>query len=247
MNALCKTCIIAVQLILASAMTAQATPSPAVVISDHIIGTTPTSFFVIRTTTLHPPTYYQHHKRIELVELSIQNGSILQKCALRETEYVSDAGVNPETWTQTELRKPSCQIFDILSKRSAGYITPRNTGNGPAAFRLGVDGLEARDDTSDDSAEWTNVLSAGIIKARAAKTTSIAASDIPWKFNGETPEALSLVGTADHIQPLHEVCKLDPVPVTSRDHDWMFLRLLCWPGDADVDGANFYIALNSKR
>lgn len=208
MRAHCKGFIIAIQLILASAMTAQATPSPGVVISDQIIGTTPASFFVIRTTTLHPPTYYQHHKRIEFVELSIKDGSILQKCALRETDYASDAGVDRETWTQTEVGKPSCQVFDLLSKRGAGYMTPRSTDTGEAAFRLGVDGLEARDDTSDDSAEWTNVLSAMIIKARAAKTTSVAASDIPWQFSDDTSEVLSLVGTANDIQPLHELCEL---------------------------------------
>ncbi len=219
MSAFCKKIIIAVQLILVSALTAQATPSPAIVISDHIIGTTLTSFFVIRTTTLHPPTYYQHHKRIEFVELSIQDGSILQKCALRETEYLSDAGVDQETWKQTELQKPSCQVFDILSKRSAGYLTPRSTDTGKASFRLGADGLEARDNTSDDSAEWNNIMPTKIIKARAAKTTSIKASDIPWQVSEDTSEVLSLVGTTTDIQPLHELCELDPVPVTSWGHE----------------------------
>ncbi len=52
---------------------------------------------------------------------------------------------------------------------------------------------------------------------------------------------------AEDNQPLHEVCELDPVPVTSRDHDRIYLRLLCWPGDADADGGNFYIVLDAKR
>lgn len=247
MSALCKRIVITVQLILASALTAHATPSPGIVISDHIIGTTPTSFFVIRTTTLHAPTYYQHYKRFDFVELSIQDGSIVQKCALRETEYASDAGVDRETWTQTEKRMPSCQVFEVLSKNSAGYMTPRGTDTGNAAFRLSAGGLEARRDTSDDSVEWTNIMPARLVKARALKTTSIAASDIPWQTGLDSSEALSLVGTADDIQPLHEMCELDPVPVTSRGHDWMFLRLSCWPGDTDSDGANFYIALTSKR
>lgn len=247
MNTLCRTCIIAAQLILASAMTAQATPSAGIVISDHIIGTTPASFFVIRTTTLHMPTYYQHQKRVEFVELSIKDGNILQKCALRETEYASDPDVGPEIWTQTEVQKPTCQVFELLSKRGAGYMTPRSTDTGKAAFRLSVSGLEARDDTSSDSGEWTNVMTTKLIKVRALKTTSIATSDIPWQTGPDSSDTLSLVGTADDIQPLHELCKLDPVPVTSRGHDWMYLRLSCWPGDADADGANFYIALNSKR
>ena len=247
MNTFCKGLVITVQLFLASALAAHATPSPGIVISDHIIGTTPTSFFVIRTTTLHPPTYYRHQKRIEFVELSIRDGSILKKCALRETDYVSDAGVDPESWTQTEMQRPSCQVFGILSKRNAGYMSPRSKGDGMAAFRLGVNGVEARDERSDNNGEWTKIMSVSVIKARAAKTTSIAASDIPWQFSDDTTEALIIVGSADDIQPLHEKCELDPVPVTSRGHDWMFLRLICWPGDADADGANFFIAFNGKR
>ncbi|CAN0540026.1 unnamed protein product, partial [Scytosiphon promiscuus] len=50
---------------------ANATPGSGIVISDQIIGTTSKTFFVIRTTTLRPPSYYEYKKRIELVELSI--------------------------------------------------------------------------------------------------------------------------------------------------------------------------------
>ena len=153
MNALCKGIIIAFQLILASALSAQAGPNPAIVISDHIVGTTPGSFFVIRTTTFNGPTYYQYSKRIDFVELSIKDGSIMQRCMLRETEYASDAGVEQETWTQTEKPRPSCQVFEVLSKRSAVYMAPRSTDAGKAAFRLTANGLEARDDTPDDNAK----------------------------------------------------------------------------------------------
>lgn len=247
MNAFCKAIFIAFQFILASTLTAQSGPNPAIVISDHIIGTTPGSFFVIRTTTFNGPTYYQYSKRLDLVELSIRDGSIVQKCGLRETEYTSDASVDQETWTQTEKPKPPCQIFDVLSKRSAAYMSPRGKDTGKAAFRLSADGLEARGDTSDDSVEWTNIMSTKLIRARVVKTTSITASEIPWQTGPDPSEEFSLAGTANDIDPLHELCKLDPVPVTSRGHQTMFLRLSCWPGDVDVDGANFYIAFNSKR
>ncbi|MEO9875615.1 MAG: hypothetical protein ABJM26_17705 [Anderseniella sp.] len=247
MNALCKRIIIAFQLILASALSAQAGPSPAIVISDFIIGTTPTSFFVIRTTTFNGPTYYQYSKRIDFVELSIRDGSIVQKCAQRETEYASDAAVDRETWTPTEKRKPSCQVFDLLSKRSAGYITPRSTDTGKAAFRLTANGLEARADTSDDNARWTNVMPTKLIKVRAAKTTSVMASEIPWQTSPDPFEVFSLAGAANDTQPLHELCKLDPVALTSRGHHAIFLHLSCWSGDTDADGANFYIAWNDKH
>ncbi|MEM9471329.1 MAG: hypothetical protein AAGA00_05190 [Pseudomonadota bacterium] len=245
MNGLSKTCLIAVQLVLASAHAALATPSPAIVISDHIIGTAADSFFVIRTTTLNPPIYYAYHRRLEFVELSASDGSILKKCMLRETEYVSDAGVAPETWTQTETQKPACEVFDMLSTQSAGYITPRSTG--PGAFRLTAGGLEAREETSDGSVTWATVMSATEIGARAAKTTSIPATDIPWQTGAGSSGVLSLVGTTGDDQPLHEACKLDPVPVTSRGHERMYVRLLCWSGDDDADGANFYVALDIRQ
>ena len=247
MNALCKRIIVAFQLILASALTAQAGPNPAIVISDHIIGTTPGSFFVIRTTTFNGPTYYQYSKRIDFVELSILDGSIVQKCALRETEYASDAGVEQENWAQTEKPRPSCQAFDVPSKRRADYLAPRSKDTGKAAFRLTANGLEARDDTSDDNAKWTNMMPAKLIKMRAAKTTSITASEVPWQTSPDPSEVFSLAGAANDTQPLHELCKLDPVALTSRSHHGMFLHLSCWPGDTDADGANFYIALNGKH
>lgn len=247
MNAVCKGIFIAFQFVLASTLTAQAGPNPAIVISDHIIGTTPGSFFVIRTTTFNGPTYYQYSKRVDFVELSIRDGSIVQKCALRETDYASDAAVEQENWTQTEKRKPSCQAFDLLSKRNAGYMTPRSTDTGKAAFRLTANGLEAREHTSADNATWTNIMPAKLIKARAARTTSITASEIPWQTSPDPSEVFSLTGTVNNIEPLHELCKIDPVRVTSRGHQSMFLRLLCWSGDVDIDGANFYIAFNRKR
>ncbi|NNJ75415.1 MAG: hypothetical protein HKP56_09665 [Anderseniella sp.] len=171
----------------------------------------------------------------------------MQRCALREIEYASDAGAEQENWTQTEKPRPSCQVFGVLSKRSAGYMAPRSTDTGRAAFRLTANGLEARDDTSDDDAKWTNIMPAKLIKARAAKTTSIMASEIPWQTSTDPSVVFSLVGAANDTQPLHELCKLDPVALTSRGHHGMFLHLSCWPGDADADGANFYIALNVKH
>ena len=243
MNVLGKACLIAVHLVLASAHAALATPSPGIVISDHIIGTAANSFFVIRTTTLNPPIYYEYRRRLEFVELSASDGSILKKCKLRETAYVSDAGIEPETWTQTETQKPACQVFDMLYRRSAGYMTPRSTE--PVAFRLTAAGLETREETSDGSVTWANVMSAKEIRVRAAKTTSIAATEIPWQTGTDSSAVFSLVGTDEDDQPLQEACELDPVPVTSRGHDRIYLRLLCWSGDADADGANFYVALDA--
>ncbi len=247
MNAVCKKILIAFQFILASTLTAQAGPTPAIVISDHIIGTTPGSFFVIRTTTFNGPTYYQYSKRIDLVELSIRDGSIMQKCALRETDYVSDAGVEQENWTQTEKRKPSCQVFDVLSNRSAGYMAPRSNDTGKATFRLTAGGLEAIDDTSADNPGWTNIMPVKLIKARAVRTTSITASEIPWQTSPDPSEVFSLAGAPDDGEAFHELCKLDPVAITSRGHQGAFLQLSCWSGDTDADGANFYIALNGSH
>ena len=90
-------------------------------------------------------------------------------------------------------------------------------------------------------------MPAKLIKARAAKTTSITASEIPWQTSPDPSEVFSLAGAPNDTQALHELCKLDPVALTSRGHQGAFLHLSCWSGDTDADGANFYIALNGKH
>lgn len=243
---LCKRLFVTVQISLAWVITAQATPDPGIIVSDHIIGTTPASFFVLRTTTLHPPNHYQYHKRIEFVEMSVPDGNILQKCLLRGTEYSSDANVENETWKQSEMKRSPCKPFDILSKRNASYMDPRGVGLGAYSFQLGSHGVDVRQNSTEETAVRINVLRTKDLKARAARMTSIVVSSVPWKVYGSPNSEFSLVGVNDDPEFPHKTCELAPSAATARNTTWIFLHFLCWSGDGDVNGANFYMPVNKN-
>ena len=237
--------LIAIQVFLAWTASAVATPSPSVVISDNIIATVPDAYFVIRTTTLRPPTYYRFRERIEFVELSIPDGSVRHRCTLRETTNQSDAGADKPTWTRTEVKTPACEVFETLSRRDANYIEPRSMGPGTYSFHLDAKGVTVKDIWSQDTPKTVGVLPARDIKRQIATIATIPASSLDWQADANSDGLASLLETGDGAEPLHEACELDPVATTSRGTTWLFLRFRCWSGDGDVDGANFYIPADS--
>jgi len=241
-----KALILAIPLCLASTSHIQATPSSGIVMSDQIIGTTPTSYFVIRTTKLRPPTYYRFHERIEFVELSIPNGNVQHRCKLRETDNQSDAGAKKETWKRTELKMAACRPYDTMSRRNARYVEPRSRDGAAYRFRLTADGVSVKEAWSEDDSKWNSVLSMKKLKRRAASVATISTATIPWKTHAPSGGNYDLLWLETDDQPFHEACNLDPIATTSIGTHWVFLRLLCWSGDDDVDGANFYIPINSK-
>lgn len=242
----CSRSALLLPLLLASALPIQATPGSGIVMSDEIIGTTPTSYFVIRTTRLRPPTYYRFRERMEFVELSIPDGNVQQRCTLRETDNQSDAGAEKETWQRTELGASACRPFDILSRRKARYVEPRSRDGAYVSFRFVADGVAVKNILSGDSAKWVGVLSVKEVKRRAATVATISTSTIPWDTHSGSNANYDLLWLETDDQPLHAACALDPVATTSRGTHWVFLRFRCWSGDDDADGANFYIPVNSK-
>lgn len=242
----CKALTLAIPLFLASVLRVQATPGSGIVMSDEIIGTTSTSYFVIRTTRLRPPTYYQFRERIEFVELSIPDGNVRQRCKLRETDNQSDAGAEKETWQRTELGASACRPFDILSRRKAHYVEPRSRDGAYYSFRLSADGVAVKNTVSEDGAKWIGVLPVKEVKRRAAAVATISTSTIPWDTHSGSDANYNLLWLETDDQPLHEACVLDPVATTSRGTHWVFLRFSCWSGDDDADGANFYIPVDSR-
>lgn len=243
---LCRTLSLTASLFLASVLSVDATPGSGIVMSDEIIGTTPTSYFVIRTIRLRPPTYYRFHERIEFVELSIPDGNVRQRCKLRETDNQSDAGAEKETWKRTEVGTSTCRPFDILSRRKARYVEPRSRDGAYYSFRFAEDGVAVKDTLSGDSAKWVGVLSMKEVKRRAATVATISTSTIPWNTYRGSDANYDLLWLETDEQPFHEACALDPVAATSRDTHWVFLRFRCWSGDDDADGANFYLPIDSR-
>lgn len=226
---------------------AQATPDPGIVISDQIIGTTPETFFVIRTTTLRPPSYYEYKKRIELVELSIPSGKIEQQCLVRETEYQYDFEASHETWTQAELVESGCQVFDILKERGANYIEPEGKQPRYYEFRLTTDGVSLRKADLDDPRPWQLMLTLADIKARATEMTKFSRSILSWRTQDDLKDIFSLVDPAGDFVALPELCGLNAPPVSALRQEWMFQKFICWSGDDDSYGAIFYLPIKHPR
>ncbi len=241
-----NTLSIAVSLLLMSAVHLSATPGPGIVMSDEIIGATAKSYFVIRTTRLRPPTYYQFLERIEFVELSIPDGKVRKRCLLRETDNQSDVGADKETWKRTERKASSCRPFDVLSHRNARYIEPQSRDGSAYSFRLGTDGLAVKSISSEATINWTGVASLKETKQRTVTVATIPTAMIPWQTHSSPNTDYDLLWLETGDQPLHEACKIDPVAMTAIDIHWVFLRFFCWSGDDDADGANFFIPVDSR-
>lgn len=237
--------LIAIQIFLALTVSAGATPNSSIVVSDEIIGTVPDGFFVIRTTTLRPANYFQFRERIEFVELSIPDGSVRQRCTLRETVNQSDADAEKPTWQRTELKTPRCEVFETLSRRDVNYIEPRSMGPGTFSFHLGADGVTVKDVWSRGTPTTVGLLSVEDIKRQIATIATIPTAVIPWPEQATSGDLYNLIEAAEAAPPLHEACELDPVATTARGTSWLFLRFRCWSGDADIDGANVFIPANS--
>lgn len=231
--------------VLLSGTVANATPAPGIVFSDQLVGVTAERFFVLRTTTLRPPTYYTYRKRLEFIELSMQEGKIARRCTLRETGNQSDPDGDSEIWTQTEIDTDPCPAFAILAEHNAKYIEPRNTGPHAYSFHLGVDGVAVRDNESDQISKPAYVTPIETVLRRAFGITTIPLEAIPWFVADDPVTEIALIESTLSGDSLHEVCELDPVPATSIGTTWVFLQFRCWSGDDDVDGAVFYVPVDS--
>lgn len=222
---------------------AGATPSPGLALSDSIVGATAKSFFVIRTTTLRPPSYYEYSKRVELVELSVETGTVENRCLVRETAFETDPNAPSTSWVQTELMLPACNPFEILSQRGANYIEPESVGPHTYKFRLSEDGLSFQETETDTGDVWTPVYVLDELRELAANATVVDAFNLPWQTGVDAPGTFSIIGTDDDYEPFYETCTPDPLPLKPLRLDWQFLRMVCWSGDDDSDGANFYIPI----
>lgn len=222
-----------------------ATPGSGIVTSDQIIGTTSKTFFVIRTTTLRPPSYYEYKKRIELVELSIASGAIEQQCLVRETAYEYDFDASQETWEETELVESGCQVFDVLTMRGANYIEPQAMGPHYHEFRLTAEGLLVRKTDHDDPRPWQMMVALADIKTRAAEMTKITRSILSWQTDDELGDTFSLFSPDDEYETLPDICELNAAPVGALRQEWVFQKFVCWSGDDDSYGAIFYLPVKA--
>lgn len=224
---------------------ANATPGSGIVIADQIIGTTANTFFVIRTTTLRPPSYYEYKKRIELVELSIASGKIEQQCLVRETAYEYDFEASQETWTEAELVKTRCQVFEVLTKRSANYIEPESMGPHYYEFRLTAEGLSMRKTDIDNPRRWQLSLTLADIKTWAGEMTLLSRSILSWQTDDDLGDTFSLFDLDDEYETLPDICELNAAPLSALRQEWLFQKFICWSGDDDSYGAIFYLPVKA--
>lgn len=237
--------IIAIYAGFALVTVAGATPNSGIVISDQIIGTTPETFFVIRTTTLRPPTYYAYSKRVELVELSLASGKIEQQCLVRETAYEYDFEATKETWNQLELPASKCQPFSVLSQRGAAYIEPESMGPEYYEYQLSAEGLAARLADSDDPHPWQLIVTLQEMKAWAANVSKLSRSILTWQTDDDIGETFSVMNLGSENETLPDMCELHGSAVSSLRLERLFVKVNCWPGDDDADGAIFYLSIKA--
>lgn len=228
------------------ATTAQATPDAGLVLSDQIVGATARSFFVIRTSTLRPPSYYEYSKRVELVELSIETGGIESKCLVRETAYTTDPNAPSTSWVQNELMLPACHPFELLSQKGANYIEPKSVGTSYYKIKLGEDGLSFQKTETDDTGTWMPLLPLADVKTRALNGSKIKTASLPWYVGEDAPETINAVTIDDAYEPLYEACTPHQFPFNALRIEWQFIRLNCWSGDDDTWGASFYVPVPAR-
>lgn len=238
--------MIAVIALVGFSVGARATPSPGIVISDEIIGTTPNSFFVLRTILFHPPTYYAFRERLEFVELSNSDGRVLHRCVVRQTENTSDAAAEKETWQRSEMDLQDCAVFKTLSDRDAAYIVPRNRGGASHTFDLGPQGVTVKDAWGDPSDDAVSVIPLTKVRQLASTIAVLSSEDIPWQTSDDETSWYALIDPDDDGEPMSDICELDPLARHAREENWLYLRFFCWTGDQDVDGANFYLPIDSS-
>ncbi|MEP0522166.1 MAG: hypothetical protein ABJO09_15110 [Hyphomicrobiales bacterium] len=218
-----------------------ATPDAGLVLSDQIVGVTDRSFFVIRTSTLRPPSYYEYSKRVELIELSIKTGHIENRCLVRETNYTTDPNEPNTSWVQEELMPTACHPFDELFKKGANYIEAESAGPSYYTFRLREDGLSYRETESDDQESWMHLLPISEVKTRALNGSKIEVESLPWYSGENAPKMISAIIIDDEYEPLHTICTPHQFAFNALRNNWQFIRLNCWSGDDDAFGANFYV------
>ncbi|MEP3274812.1 MAG: hypothetical protein ABJN26_00775 [Stappiaceae bacterium] len=240
-----RTWIIAFFASFAWSASALATPSAGIVVSDEIVGTTPNSFFVLRNTLFHPPSYYAFRERLEFVELSNRDGSVLHKCIVRQTENTSDAGADQEVWQRTEEAQTDCRVFQTLSERDASYIVPRGSGSAEFTFHLSAEGVTVKDAWAEPDEKAVALLPNAKLMAVASSVTAIPVADIPWQTGEDESSTYHLIGTG--AESMSEICEIDGTAVGSKRSKWLYVRFFCWSGDQDVDGANFYLPVDSSK
>lgn len=225
---------------------ATATPDAGLALSDQIVGANARNFFVIRTSTLRPPNYYEYSKRVELIELSIETGRIESRCLVRETSYTTDPNAPDTSWVQNELMPTGCHPFEELSKKGANYIEPESVGPNYYTFRLGEDGLSFQETETDDAPVWTLLLPLSDVKTKALNGSKIQVESLPWYSGEDAPEMISVIAVDDEYEPLHTACTPHQFPFHALRMKWRFIRLNCWSGDDDAFGANFYVPVSGQ-
>lgn len=222
---------------------AGATPSSGLALSDWIVGTTPKSYFVIRTTTLRPPSYYEYSKRVELLEFSFETRSVESRCLIRETAFETDPNAPSSSWVQTELMLPACEPFEILSQKGANYIEPESVGPHTYKFQLSQSGLSFQETETEDPGLWAPIYGLDDLRDLAARSTSVDALNLPWQTGTDAPTSFSIIGTDEDYEPIYDTCTPGQSPLSALRLKWQFLHIVCWSGNDDSYGANFYVPI----
>jgi hypothetical protein len=217
---------------------AVATPSPAVVTQDQLIGVNDRSFFVLRTTTIYPGSYYQVTHRLEFIELSIWDGSRRGGCLIRET--ISQDETADGDWKHIDTELSTCDVSTRLRDAGAHFLPLSLSYHSPAVsyWKLGSGGVYRAGEGPKLILGWDYIDS----RARAMNVVE----DVKFAWNSELFTLCPYCEYVGKELSLDDECRLLPDRPKSNFADWVFLHFTCWSGDGDISGASFYIPVSLK-
>ena len=220
---------------------ADATPSPAVITHDHLLGANDRSFFVLRTTTIYPGSYYQFTRRLEFLEISVWDGSKRRGCLMRETTSTEDPATDPVDWSHSDAPTAPCTPAQRLRDAGAQYTLPTPIGPPPYALTLTDQSVQIRRGIGTDPAR---LLDWAYIDSRARAMGQVGGVDFLWQQTGA--QTVCPYCEATEGLPATQACELDPAATDVPFAPWVFLRLTCWDGSSDISGAVFFIPVSQS-
>lgn len=227
--------------LVSTASSTLATPSAAVITQDQLIAANERSFFVLRSIAIHPGSYYQRSERLDLLEISVWDGSIRATCTLRSVTYAADPNTKKLNWASRENPQSPCNLAQQLSAAGASLTMPPPVGPPPWPLTLTDSGVTLQRGAGTAPVP---LLDRSYVDNRARAMNQVSGVSFLWQSDDPTPFCPYCEATQG-MTPT-EACALAPQAVQAPMAPWVFLHLTCWDGSGDISGASLFIPVSRK-
>ena len=226
-----------------------ATPEYVVTTHDQLLGANANSFFVMRTVTIMPGSYYNTEYRTLFLELSAWDGHIRHSCTLRRALAETDPDV--DNWVLQETTPPPCDMAGHMRNAGAWFVRPTRTSENHA-LRLSRQGLDIRW-RNEDATEFSPLLGWPYIDTRARAMgviddlgdtgmwRDVPDTQCPWcemfPAGGQIPDTM-------FENPDFPACAVGTDIAAVPSSGWVFARFICNSDNTDTHGAVFYVPIS---